>query len=34
MSEVSYCTKCGKQECQHGGSRSDEALMRLALEAL
>jgi len=33
---ISYCTKCGKESCQHGGwtSRSDEALMRQALEAL
>jgi len=31
-----YCTKCGKPQCQHGGwtSRTDEALMRRALEAL
>ena len=33
---IAYCTACGKESCQHGGwtSRSDEALMRLALEAL
>ena len=31
---ISYCTKCGKESCQHGGwtSRGDEALMRRALE--
>ena len=33
---ISYCTKCGKESCQHGGwtSRSDEVLMRQALEVL
>ena len=33
---ISYCTKCGKESCQHGGwtSRSDEALMRRAPAAL
>ena len=33
---ISYCTKCVKESCQHGGwtSRSDEVLMRQALEVL
>ena len=34
--ETSYCTKCGKPQCSHGGwtSRSDEALLRRAKAAL